>query len=374
MADNGHREIGVWWHDDALVHDTGTGVWEVAASDLVECLDLHPENDVRIRNMRAMLQRGPIAPNVRWEAGRHATHDELTTVHDPAYLASIEAIVDSGGGRWSDGQSVLSPASWTSILAAAGTTLAAADAVVGGDVDVALALVRPPGHHAQPAMADGYCFVNNVALAAQRARDAGRARVAVVDWDVHHGNGTQECFYDRDDVLTISLHMKTGAWGPTHTQTGSPAEMGIDDGHGFNVNIELPVGSGDAAYELAMRDLVLPILRQYQPDMLIGACGQDASTFDPNGRQNVTMAGFRAIGGIMREAAAELCAGRLLLVQEGGYALTYAAYCLHATLEGVLDGEMRLEDPLAYIPDDVERATASVAAIKAALSKTWKLR
>jgi acetoin utilization deacetylase AcuC-like enzyme len=365
------RTIGVWWHDDVLVHDTGFGVWEQPGSDLVQIPDRHPENDVRIRNMRAILERGPIASSIRWAEGRHATKEELATIHDRSYIEWIQEKVRSGGGRLADESTVISPGTWVAATAAAGTTLAAADAVIAGQVDAALALVRPPGHHAQPAAADGYCIFNNAALAAQRARDAGLERVAIIDWDAHHGNGTQECFYTRSDVLTISLHMRTGLWGSTHTQTGSPAEVGSGDGQGYNVNVELPIGSGDRAYELSLRELIVPILRQFSPDMLIGACGQDASTFDPNGRQNLSMRGFRAIGSVMREAAAELSQGRLLLVQEGGYAPTYAAFCLHATLEGVLDGVELLEDPLAYVPDDFFRAQDSVMAIQSALARYW---
>jgi acetoin utilization deacetylase AcuC-like enzyme len=369
----GFPPIGVWWHDDVLTHDTGTGIWEQPGSDLVEVLDRHPENDVRIRNMRSMLERGPLSDQISWHAGRHATVEEISTVHSDEYIAAIEAFSEAGGGRLADDSTVVSAGTWDAALAAAGTTLAAADAVISGEVGTALALVRPPGHHAQPTVADGYCIFNNAALAAERARASGLDRIAIVDWDVHHGNGTQACFYGRADVLTISLHMKTGPWGPTHPQTGSATESGHGDGEGFNLNLELPIGSGDRAYELAMREVVAPVLTQFRPDMVIGACGQDASTFDPNGRQNVTMDGFRTIGTVVREAAAELAAGRLLLVQEGGYAPTYSAYCLHATLEGALDGVERLEDPLAYIPDDPERATEVIAALVAATPTRWGL-
>jgi acetoin utilization deacetylase AcuC-like enzyme len=189
---------------------------------------------------------------------------------------------------------------------------------------------------------------------------------------VHHGNGNQACFYERDDVLTISLHMRTGLWGTSHPQTGSPEEVGLGPGQGFNVNVELPVGSGDRAYEAAMRQIVVPILRQYEPDLIVGSCGQDASTMDPNGRQNVSMDGFRAIGRVVGEAARELCGGRAVLVQEGGYARTYAAFCLHATLEGVLAvPEPLLADLLSYIPDDFARARESVEAVQSALSRYW---
>jgi acetoin utilization deacetylase AcuC-like enzyme len=373
MNGDGGSRMQVHWHDDALAHDTGEGLWERGADDLLAVPELHPENHERIRNMRSVLERGPLASRIDWREGRHATEEELATVHDPGYVARLREVMSSPG-RLEDGNTVVSDHSWRAALAAAGTALEATDAVLAGETDVAFALVRPPGHHAQPAQADGYCFFNNAALAAERARRAGVERVAVVDWDVHHGNGTQACFYDRADVLTISLHMRTGLWGPTHPQSGSPEEVGHGAGQGFNVNVELPVGSGDQAYELAMRAVVGPVLEQFAPGLIVGAVGQDASTFDPNGRQNVSMDGFRAIGRVLGDRARELCEGRLVLVQEGGYARTYAAYCLHATLEGVLGVDTPLLDEvLAYIPDDFARARESVESVQSAVSRYWRM-
>jgi acetoin utilization deacetylase AcuC-like enzyme len=365
--------IDVFWHDAVLDHDTGSGHFELLdAAGLLDAPELHPENAERVRNMRSLLARGPIADRVRWRDGRLATEAELTAVHTPEHVRRMRELCEAGGGRLY-GSTVATAESWEPMLASAGTAIAAADAVLSGDAQVAYALVRPPGHHAQPDRPDGYCFFNNAALAAQRARDTGVERVAIVDWDVHHGNGTQECFYDRGDVLTISLHMRTGLWGAMHPQTGSPHEVGLGDGQGTNVNVELPAGSGDRAYVSAMREIVLPILRQFRPGLLIGACGQDASAFDPNGRQNVSMDGFRGIGAVMRQAARELCDDRLVLVQEGGYGRTYSAYCLHATLEGVLElEEPLLAETLAYMPDDFARARESVEAVQSALARYWR--
>jgi acetoin utilization deacetylase AcuC-like enzyme len=364
--------IDVFFDERVLAHDAGSGVFEAGPSPLVAVPELHPENAERLANMRAILERGPLAPRLRWHPGRLAEQDELETVHDAAYLASIRQACEAGGGRVS-ATTVVSAASWVPILAAAGTSLAAADAVLSGESRVAYALVRPPGHHAQPAQADGYCFVNHAALVAERARANGVERVAIVDWDVHHGNGTQECFWTRADVLTASLHMQHGAWGPTHPQTGAAGEVGFGDGAGFNVNLELGLGAGDATYAAALDEVVTPVLRAFRPGLLVGACGQDASAFDPNGRQNVSMAGFRRIGATVAGLAEELCDGRLVLVQEGGYARTYAAFCLHATLEGVLGlPEPLLPDPLAYVPDDPARGRAGIGAARTHLAPYWR--
>ncbi|MCS7008035.1 MAG: hypothetical protein NZL88_10830 [Gaiellaceae bacterium] len=364
--------IDVFWHEGVLLHDTGSGVFEARPSPFLAEQEPHPENALRLRNMKAVLERGPLAERVRWQEGRVARVVELELVHAPRYVEGGRRVCLDGGGRLTPTTPV-SPRSFDAARAAAGTAIAATESVLAGECVRAYALVRPPGHHAQPAQADGYCLFNNVALAAERARRLGVERVAVLDWDVHHGNGTQECFYERRDVLTISLHMRHGAWGETHPQTGAPDEVGRGPGSGYNANVELPLGTGDAGYALAVEEVVLPLLHRFRPELLLVACGQDASQFDPNGRQTLTMAGFRLLGEAARAAADRHADGRLVLVQEGGYAPTYAALCLLATLEGVLGVPSSLPDPLAYLPDDPEPARAAVAASRAALESYWRL-
>jgi acetoin utilization deacetylase AcuC-like enzyme len=363
--------LDVFWHPDVLLHDTGRGVFEGRPSPLLAEQEPHPESPLRLRNMKAILERGPVAELLRWREGRLARADELELVHEPRYVEQVRRACLAEERLTAT--TPVSARSFDAALAAAGTAIAATEAVVTGECLRAYALVRPPGHHAQRAQADGYCLFNNVALAAERARRLGVERVAVLDWDVHHGNGTQECFYERSDVLTISLHMRHGAWGPTHRQTGGPDETGRGPGAGYNVNVELPLGTGDAGYVLAMDEIVLPVLDRFEPDLLVIACGQDASQFDPNGRQAVTMAGFRRLGEAARAVAERHAQGRLVLVQEGGYAPTYAAFCLFATVEGVLGAPPQLPDPLAYLPDDPEPARAAIGATRAAIEGHWRL-
>jgi acetoin utilization deacetylase AcuC-like enzyme len=366
------QQIDVFWHEDALKHDTGWGVLEAEPSPLIEIPERHPENDVRIRNMKSILERGPVATRLEWRNGRYAEIDELTLLHDHEYVESIRAKAESGGGRVS-GTTVVSPATWDAACAAAGTAIEACNHVLAGRGTLSLALVRPPGHHAQPAVADGYCFFNNAALAAEHAvRQWGLDRVAILDWDVHHGNGTQQCFYSRPDVLTISMHMRHGSWGPSHPQTGSPAEIGYAAGTGFNVNVELPSGTGDTGYLTAMRQVVMPIIDAYEPQLLILPIGQDANQFDPNGRMLVTMRGFHALSMLARELAERHTDCRIVAVQEGGYARTYSAFCLHGTVEGLLGIPLGLADPLAYMPDDVDHAGSAIAAVQSALSRHWR--
>jgi acetoin utilization deacetylase AcuC-like enzyme len=368
--------VDVFWHDACLEHDPGEGLWELPGSwPWLDVPEPHPENAARLRTFRAALAGGPVAGHLRWRQGRLATLDELATVHDRGYLEGLRAACAGPGRTAVEENTVVGPGSWQAVCAAAGTALAAAQAVLDGEAVRAYALVRPPGHHAQSGQADGYCLVNNAALAVTAARRAGFARVAVLDWDVHHGNGTQQLFYADPDVLTVSLHMRHGAWGEHHPQTGAPGETGSGAGAGRNVNVELSLGAGDAAYRRALDEVVAPLLRRFSPELLVCASGFDGSAFDPNGRHNLTAAGYRAIGRRAAALADACCDGRVLLTQEGGYLRGYAALCLHALVEGLLGVDPMLPDPLAYLPDDSathpERTTADLEAVCAAVGPYW---
>lgn len=344
-------QLAVFWHPDVLKHDAGRGCYEYPASPLMEVDEPHPETPERIINIRSILQRGDIREQIDWREGRHASRDEVAHFHTPAYIDQVIAAEKNAPVRLDGSGTVVNPGSVDAAFAAAGTTLESLDAVLASENLAAYALVRPPGHHAARTMADGNCIFNNLAIAVESALAAGCARVAVIDWDVHHGNGTQSGFYDRADVLTVSMHMPLGAWGQNHPELGTVDETGTGDGKGYNFNIPLPYGSGDQAYAKAMRELVAPAVRSFEPDLIIIACGQDANQFDANGRNLLSMAGFRELGTTARELAAELCNGRLLLCQEGGYAITYTGFCMYAIAEGVLGVAEPMEDPLAYDAD-----------------------
>nr|XP_017249128.1 PREDICTED: histone deacetylase 8 isoform X2 [Daucus carota subsp. sativus] len=337
------RRIHVFWHEGMLQHDTGKGVFDSGIDPgFLDVLDKHPENSDRIKNMLSILKRGPISPFLSWHSGRPALINELYSFHTR----------DRCGGREFCSGTFLNPGSWHASLLAAGTALAAMKHILDGSGKIAYTLVRPPGHHAQPTQADGYCFLNNAGLAVQFALDTGCRKVVVVDIDVHYGNGTAEGFYRSNKVLTVSLHMNHGSWGSSHPQSGSVEEVGEEEGFGYNLNIPLPNGTGDKGYKYAMTKIVAPAVQKFEPDMVVLVVGQDSSAFDPNGRQCLTMEGYREIGKITRSLADKHSDGRLLIVQEGGYHVTYSAYCLHATLEGVLNlPHPLLTDPIAYYPE-----------------------
>ncbi|PIA54341.1 hypothetical protein AQUCO_00900701v1 [Aquilegia coerulea] len=363
------ERIDVFWEEGMLKHYTGTGVFDTLTDPgFLEVLEKHPENSDRVKNMVSILKKGPISQYISWNAGRLALISELLTFHTQEYIDELMQADKDGGKILCEG-TILNPGSWKASLFAAGTTLSAMKHILDGNGKIAYALVRPPGHHAQPSRADGYCFLNNAGLAVQLALNSGCKKVAVIDIDVHYGNGTAEGFYRSDNVLTISLHMNHGTWGPSHPQNGSVDELGEGEGYGFNLNIPLPNGTGDRGYEYAMHELVIPAVQKFEPDIMVLVVGQDSSAFDPNGRLCLTMEGYREIGRIVRKLADKHTVGRLLIVQEGGYHVTYAAYCLHATLEGALSLPLSLlSDPLAYYPEDEALAVKVVDSIK----QCWK--
>ncbi len=356
--------LAVFFDPCILEHDTGRGFFEASASPYLPVIEAHPENSERAHNMLAILQQGPIAEVVDWHRAEAAQRIDLQRFHTPAYIDELEAIPNDAT-RWFSGTTVFGPGSYAICCMAAGLAMAAGNHVFAGAGKIAYALLRPPGHHAQPEMADGYCFFNNIGIAIEALRAQGLQRAAVIDWDVHHGNGTQQGFYQDAQVLTISMHMNHGAWGDTHPQSGDVDEAGDGAGLGKNLNIPMPYGSGDRAYLRVFDEVVAPAVREHRPEILFIANGQDANQFDPNGRQLLSMDGFYQLGQRARALADECCDGRLVLVQEGGYAISYAAYCLHATLEGVLRREPGLPDPLAYMREDLSAIDSFIDDLRA---------
>jgi len=344
MSDN---KLAVYWHPDVLKHDPGRGCYEYEASPLMEVAELHPETPDRIINIRSILKRGDIRKSIDWRDGRYAERSEVERFHTAAYIDEVLEAEKRPPTRIDGSGTVINAGSVDAAFAAAGTTIAAVNDVLAKN-RAAYALVRPPGHHAARTMADGNCIFNNLAIAVESALQNGCERVAVIDWDVHHGNGTQSGFYEHSDVLTISMHMPLGAWGPNHPESGEIDEVGEGDGKGFNLNIPLPYGTGDRGYSRVMDELVSPVVREFGPDLIVIACGQDGNQFDTNGRNLLGMVGFRNLGCVARKLASELCDGRLLLCQEGGYAITYTGFCMYAVAEGVLGIANPMVDPLAY--------------------------
>jgi acetoin utilization deacetylase AcuC-like enzyme len=251
-------------------------------------------------------------------------------VHEPSYVDRLRRAIERGDGLIDTSDNPISSGSWDAALAAVATTLAALESVLGGGEPRAFAAVRPPGHHAERDRAMGFCLLNNVAIAAEEAVTGhGLERVAIVDVDVHHGNGTQHLFEDRGDVLYASLHQ----W-PFYPGTGAADERGTGAGEGATVNVPLPAGSGDGEYRAALDGVVLPALARFRPELVVVSAGFDAWREDPLGGMRVSERGFAEWGARLRAAADEHASGRLLMVLEGGYDVTALPGLVRAFLIG----------------------------------------
>jgi acetoin utilization deacetylase AcuC-like enzyme len=295
----------------------------------------YPERPERLSGVLAHLaERGwPIedAPPEPASGAREA----VTALHEPEYVARFERAAARGDSLLDSADNPLSAGTWEAAWGAVAATLAATDWLASGRDRTAFAAVRPPGHHAEREVAMGFCFFNNAAVAAEHLRRRhGASRVAIFDFDVHHGNGTQHLFAERADVLYASTHQY-----PFYPGTGAAGERGIGAGEGFTLNVPLPAGTGDDVYAEAIRDQVLPALRRFAPEALILSAGFDAWQRDPLGGMRVTEEGFRAWGDWLRELAAEVCGGRVLALLEGGYDLEALPRLVEAHLEGLAGGK-----------------------------------
>jgi acetoin utilization deacetylase AcuC-like enzyme len=231
-------------------------------------------------------------------------------------------------------------------LLSTGGVIEALDHIIEGKVDNAYALVRPPGHHAMPNKAMGFCLFGNAAIAGKHAlKNKGLNKIAFVDWDVHHGNGTQAAFYDDPNALTISIHQDRNF----PSNSGLVSENGEGLGSGYNINIPLPPGSGVGAYEATFDRVVIPALEQYKPELIIVPSGFDGGAGDPIGRQMLTSEGFKSLTEKIMNSAQELCNGRILMTHEGGYSAATVPFFAHAVIETLAEENMGIKDPFQAI-------------------------
>jgi acetoin utilization deacetylase AcuC-like enzyme len=333
---------GFVFHELYLWHNTWN--WnQVFAPSLIIQPGEHAENPETKRRFRNLLEVSGLLDQLMLIKPRYATEDEIARFHTRAHIARIKQMSAENGGDASE----LTPfgkGSFEIARLSAGGTMAAFDAVISGKVKNAYALVRPPGHHATADVGMGFCLFGNVAIAIMHARATHKlGRIATVDWDVHHGNGTQSAFYDDPSTLTISLHQDN----LFPADSGSIADNGAGAGKGYNINIPLPPGCGDGAYVSALERVVIPALYKFKPELIVVPSGFDASGVDPLGRMMVSSEGYRVMAKLLLKAADDLCGGRLVMSHEGGYSAMYVPYCGLAVVEEMTGFRTGVEDPWA---------------------------
>lgn len=329
------RDVSVFYDDRMLAHRPDAseeflpGRLDQRVRDILAGLPFtwaYPEVPARLTSVIDLLSRDPV-PGVRFEPGAVATPDQLARVHTTSYVESIFAL--RGTSAWLDvDTTAVSPGSVEAAEVAAGTAIAAVEAVAAGRTDSAFALVRPPGHHAEPARARGFCLFNNVAVAAAHARaELGLRRVLIVDWDAHHGNGTQAIFWAEEDVMLFDTHRAA----PFYPGSGHLEEVGAGLGEGTTINVPLPAGTGDPAMVEAYREILVPAAAAFRPDLVLVSAGFDPHRLDLT--LNMTYDGFGALTGIVQGIADRHCDGRLAMVLEGGYHQISVASGVRAVLE-----------------------------------------
>ncbi len=337
---------GFFWDERCFWHGGGNYAGMLPVGGLVQPLDGGlPENPETKRRLKNLIEVTGLARALDMRGAEAATRDDLLRIHPASYLDEFKRLSDAGGGELGR-RTPFGPGGYELAALSAGLAKAALAAVLQRDVQNAYSLSRPPGHHCLPDYPNGFCLLNNIGIAIEAARAAGLAdRFAVLDWDVHHGNGTEAVFYDRSDVLTVSLHQDRNY----PMDTGAFADRGVGDGIGFNLNIPLPPGTGHTGYLAAMERLALPAIRSFKPDVLIIACGFDAAANDPLGRMLATADTFGHMTRQVMDLAAEICDGKLLMVHEGGYSETYVPFCGHRVLEVMSGSAITAADPFAEV-------------------------
>jgi len=333
----------------------------------------HPESRRRLRAIISELKNGALSRNESWQfvTPKKASTEDVELVHAPEYVKLVDAVCKAGGGFLDLEDTMVSQESYETALYAVGGTLKAVDLVLKGSYENGFALVRPPGHHASKFRACGFCLFNNVSIAAEYLlRKRKLKRILILDVDAHHGNGTQETFYDTDKVLYISLHEDPCGF----PGTGFIDEIGEGEGLGHTVNIPLPFGTSDQIYLQAMEELVAPIIRQYEPQFMLVSAGFDGHYTDPVGSLALSALCYRKVYDMIVNLASEICEKRLVTVLEGGYNVKWIGELAAIALAKMSSMPFTIRDKVPTLDINVKvQGEKIVKEAKKAQKAFWKL-
>ena len=332
------------WDESYFWHNAGGGaLFEPAGGYIQELGSVEsPESKRRVKNL---LERSGLMDQLVQVKPLPATEAQLAYFHTQRHIDNVKVLSKIGGGDCGD-SAIVGRGSYEIAALAAGGAIEAVRLVTTSDtIKTAYALIRPPGHHAEADQGLGFCIFNNVVIAAKYAqKELGLKKILVLDWDAHHGNGTEDAFYEDDSVMFISLHQD----GLEPIGRGNKEDRGRGKGVGYTLNLPLYAGSGDAVYAYAFEQVVVPAVERFKPELILISAGQDASIFDPLARMAVSVAGYRQMTKVMKELADRFAGGRMVCLHEGGYCPTYVPFCCHGIIEEMSGIQTDVGDPFIY--------------------------
>lgn len=346
-------KTGIVYHPLYLEHKTGS----------------HPECPDRLREVISLLEKMEVLNKLVNIKPRPAQKEEIQLIHLPFYIDEVEKYIKQQGRGHLDGDTVFSEKSYDAAVFAVGGVLQAIDEIMSEKIKNAFCLVRPPGHHAEKERAQGFCIFNNIAITAKYAQKYHNLKkVLIVDWDLHHGNGTQNAFYEDDSILFFSTHQY-----PHYPGTGGAKEIGRGKGDGYTINVPLIAGCGDKTYKMIFEEILVPIARQFGPDIILVSAGFDAHHKDPLGGENLSCSGYAKLAEIVKSLADELCEGKLLFTLEGGYNLKALSYSILAVFKVIADLDVSINEPF-IVPEEknLDFVKHRIIEVKDNLKKWWK--
>jgi acetoin utilization deacetylase AcuC-like enzyme len=326
-------------------HNAGEGALFEPPSEYIENFGSVAESPQSKRRIKNLIEKSGLMEQLVQIKPQTATEEQLAYFHTKTHIENVKKLSESQGGFCGDSAYVGTGSYEIAKLSAGGAITAVKTVVTDDTINSAYVLTRPPGHHAMANEGMGFCIFNNAVIAAKYAqKELGIKKILILDWDAHHGNGIEDAFYDDDSVLYISLHQE----GLEPMDRGNINDKGIGKGEGFTINIPLPAGCGDAVYEYAFRQSVVPAVQNFAPELIIVSAGQDANIFDPLARMMVSADGYRMMTKLIKELANQHANGRLVCLHEGGYCPVYVPFCTLAIIEELSGITTKAKDPFIY--------------------------